>query len=57
MGLHGSPRRVWVFRPDIALVPAACLVGGTALLVLIGNVLPTRLALRTRPVDAIGIRE
>ena len=45
------------FRPDIALVPAACLVGGTALLVLIGNLLPTRLALRTRPVDAIGIRE
>ena len=45
------------FRPDIALVPAVCLVGGTALLVLIGNMLPTRLALRTRPVDAIGIRE
>ena len=45
------------FRPDIALVSAACLVGGTALLVLLGNVLPTRLALRTRPVDAIGIRE
>ena len=45
------------FRPDIALVPAACLVGGTALLVLLGNLLPTRLTLRTRPVDAIGIRE
>jgi putative ABC transport system permease protein len=45
------------FRPDIALLPAACLVGGTALLVLVGNLLPTRMALRTRPVDAIGIRE
>ena len=45
------------FRPDIALVPAACLLGGTALLVLVGNLLPARLALRVSPVDAIGIRE
>ncbi len=45
------------FRPDIALVPAACLLGGTALLVLIGNLLPARRALRVSPVDAIGIRE
>ena len=45
------------FRPDIPLLPAAALAGGAALLGLLGTMLPTRAALRTRPVDAIGIRE
>ena len=45
------------FRPDIPLLPVAALVGGAALLGLLGTMVPTRAALRTRPVDAIGIRE
>ena len=48
---------VRVFRPDIPSLPAAALAGGAALLGLLGTMLPTRAALRTRPVDAIGIRE
>ena len=35
----------------------AGILGGTAVLGLIASLLPTRLALRTRPVDAIGLRD
>ena len=45
------------FRPDIPMLPALILAGGAVLLGLVGTMLPTRGALRTRPVDAIGIRE
>jgi putative ABC transport system permease protein len=45
------------FRPDIPLLPVIALIGGAVLLGLLGTMLPTRAALRTRPVDAIGIRE
>ena len=45
------------FRPDIPLLPVIALAGGAVLLGLVGTMLPTRAALRTQPVDAIGIRE
>jgi putative ABC transport system permease protein len=43
--------------PDVDLRLLAAILGGTAVLGLIASLLPTRLALRTRPVDAIGLRD
>lgn len=49
--LTGSP------IPDVDPRLLAGILGGTAVLGLIASLLPTRLALRTRPVDAIGLRD
>ena len=43
--------------PDVDLALAAGLVGATAALGLVASLLPTRLALRASPADAIGIKE
>jgi putative ABC transport system permease protein len=43
--------------PDIEPWLLAGILGGTALLGLLASLLPTRLALRTQPVDAIGLKE
>ena len=43
--------------PDVEPLLLAGILGGTALLGLVASLLPTRLALRTRPVDAIGLKE
>jgi putative ABC transport system permease protein len=43
--------------PDIEPRLLAGILGGTALLGLLASLLPTRLALRTQPVDAIGLKE
>ena len=45
------------FRPGHSGAPGSILAGGAVLLGLVGTMLPTRGVLRTRPVDAIGIRE
>jgi putative ABC transport system permease protein len=49
--LTGSP------IPDIEPRLLAAVLGGPAVLGLVASLLPTRLALRTRPVDAIGLKE
>jgi putative ABC transport system permease protein len=43
--------------PDVEPRLLAGILGGTAVLGLIASLLPTRLALLTRPVDAIGLKE
>ena len=43
--------------PHVPAGPLAAILGGTALLALLALALPTRRALRTRPVKAIGIGE
>lgn len=43
--------------PDIDALLLAGLLGGTAVLGLLASLLPTRVALRARPVDAIGMKE
>jgi ABC-type lipoprotein release transport system permease subunit len=37
--------------------PLAAILGGSALVALVALALPTRRALRARPIEAIGIRE
>jgi len=49
--LKGTP------LPDVEPLLLAGLLAGTALLGLLASLLPARLALRTRPVDAIGLKE
>ena len=44
-------------HPHVPAGPLAAILGGTALLALLALALPTRRALRTRPVKAIGIGE
>jgi putative ABC transport system permease protein len=44
-------------RPYVPVEQFAAIVGGSALLALIALALPTRRALRTRPVEAIGVAE
>ena len=44
-------------RPHVPAVPLAAILGISALLALLALALPTRRALRTRPVEAIGIGE
>jgi putative ABC transport system permease protein len=44
-------------RPTVPLGPLAAILGGSALVALIALALPTRRALRTRPVEAIGVGE
>jgi putative ABC transport system permease protein len=44
-------------RPDVPLAPLAAILGGSALLALLALALPTRRALRSRPVEAIGVGE
>jgi len=44
-------------RPYIPAGPLAAIVGGSALLALVALALPTRRALRRRPVEAIGVGE
>jgi putative ABC transport system permease protein len=45
------------FRPYVEAGPLAAILGGSALLALAALALPTRRALRTRPVEAIGVGE
>jgi putative ABC transport system permease protein len=45
------------FRPYVPAAPLAAILGGSALLALVALVLPTRRALRTRAVEAIGVGE
>ncbi|KAA2262298.1 FtsX-like permease family protein [Solihabitans fulvus] len=49
--MSGSP---W---PTVPPATYLAIIGFTALLGMIGTILPTRLALRSRPADAIGMRE
>jgi putative ABC transport system permease protein len=44
-------------RPYVPAAPLAAILGGSALLALLALALPTRRALRSRPVDALGIGE
>jgi putative ABC transport system permease protein len=44
-------------RPHVPLYQLAAILGGSALLALVALALPTRRALRSRPVEAIGIGE
>jgi len=44
-------------RPFVPAGPLAAILGGSALLALVALTLPTRRALRARPVDAIGVGE
>jgi putative ABC transport system permease protein len=44
-------------RPYVPPGPLAAILGGSALLALVALALPTRRALRTRPVEAIGVGE
>jgi putative ABC transport system permease protein len=44
-------------RPYVPAAPLAAILGGSALLALVALALPTRRALRTRPVEAIGVGE
>ena len=43
--------------PSVPAAPLATILGTSALLALLGLALPTRRALRTRPIDAIGTAE
>jgi putative ABC transport system permease protein len=45
------------FRPYVPTAPLAAILGGSALLALVALALPTRRALRTRAVEAIGVGE
>jgi putative ABC transport system permease protein len=44
-------------RPYVPARSLAAILGGSALLALVALALPTRRALRTRPVEAIGVGE
>src|SRR4051812_27242470 len=44
-------------RPTVPAGPFAAILGGSALLALVALALPTRRALRSRPVEAIGVGE
>src|SRR3954466_9217604 len=44
-------------RPYVPLGPFAAILGGSALLAVVALALPTRRALRSRPVEAIGVGE
>jgi putative ABC transport system permease protein len=44
-------------RPSVPAAPLAAILGGSALLALVALALPTRRALRSRPVEAIGVGE
>jgi putative ABC transport system permease protein len=44
-------------RPYVPTAPLAAILGASALLALLALALPTRRALRTRPVEAIGLAE
>src|SRR5215207_2435542 len=44
-------------RPTVPLGPLAAILGGSALVALMALALPTRRALRSRPVEAIGVGE
>jgi putative ABC transport system permease protein len=44
-------------RPHVPLDQLGAILGGSALLALLALALPTRRALRSRPVDAIGVGE
>jgi putative ABC transport system permease protein len=44
-------------RPTVPAGPLAAILGGSALLALLALALPTRRALRSRPVEAIGLAE
>jgi putative ABC transport system permease protein len=44
-------------RPFVPPAELAAILGGSALLALLALMLPTRRALRTRPVEAIGVGE
>jgi putative ABC transport system permease protein len=44
-------------RPYVPARPLAAILGISALLALVALALPTRRALRTRPIEAIGVRE
>ena len=44
-------------RPHVPLDQLAAILGGSALLALVALALPTRRALRTRPIEAIGLAE
>src|SRR4051794_7792332 len=44
-------------RPYVPAAPLAAILGGSALLALVALALPTRRALRTRPVAAVGVGE
>jgi putative ABC transport system permease protein len=44
-------------RPYVPAIPLATILGTSALLAVVGLTLPTRRALRSRPVEAIGIGE
>jgi putative ABC transport system permease protein len=44
-------------RPYVPAAPLAAILGGSALLALVALALPTRRALRSRPVEAIGVCE
>ena len=43
--------------PYVPAKPFAAIIGGTALLAILALALPTRHALHTRPIEAIGVRE
>jgi putative ABC transport system permease protein len=43
--------------PYVPAGPFAAIIGGTALLAILALSLPTRHALRARPIEAIGVRE
>jgi putative ABC transport system permease protein len=43
--------------PYVPIRPFAAIIGGTTLLAILALSLPTRHALRTRPIEAIGVRE
>jgi putative ABC transport system permease protein len=45
------------FRPSVPSAPFVAILAGSALLALVGLALPTRRALRARPVEAIGVGE
>jgi putative ABC transport system permease protein len=43
--------------PYVPVKPFAAIIGATALLAILALSLPTRHALHTRPIEAIGLRE